>query len=102
MKHTPATFETKGHVVLTGFGTGPLTLRDGTVYDVTAPVVEVDPAHADELAHLIGVQVEVQDLHPAYDAAAADDPKDPRTKFVHVPARKFAKYVPHADNGFEG
>lgn len=100
MEHTQAHYHSDGHVVLTGFGTGPLTLRDGTVYDVTPPVVEVHPDHADELAHLIGVQVERLDLHPAYDAEGRPDAQGrERVPFVHAPHKRHAKYVPHPDNG---
>lgn len=42
------------HVVFTGPITGTVQCADGTVYDVSAPWVEVNPAHADEVAHLIG------------------------------------------------
>lgn len=98
MQHTQSHYQSDGHVVLTGHGTGPLTLQDGAVYDVTAPVVEVDPKHAEELAHLIGVQVEKLDLHPAYDAQGRGD----KVPFVHEPHKKFAKYTPHPDNALEG
>lgn len=54
MKYTQAKIESKGHVVLTGPITGMITLDDGTVYDVTAPGVEVPDEHAAELAHKIG------------------------------------------------
>lgn len=42
------------HAVATGPITGTITVADGTTYDVTPYFVVVDPAHADELADLIG------------------------------------------------
>jgi len=43
-------------VLLTGPVKGPITLADGTVYDVSADAVEVaSHAHAGELSHHIGV-----------------------------------------------
>jgi len=56
MKFTPASVEGE-HVVLTGPITGTVTLDDGTVVDVSAPVIGVDtPEQADEVAHLIGLR----------------------------------------------
>lgn len=43
------------HVVLTGPITGAVTLEDGSVVDVTQPVVEAsDEWHAAQIAHAIG------------------------------------------------
>lgn len=50
-----ATYNSDGHVVLTGPITGSVVCADGTAYDVTPPVVEVQsPEHAAEVADLIG------------------------------------------------
>lgn len=66
MKVTQAHYESEGHVILTGPIQGSLTLEDGTEYDVSDAVVEIDPAHADELAHLIG-QHYAENGHPEVD-----------------------------------
>jgi hypothetical protein len=48
-----------GHVVVTGKAYGPVTTSDGTVYDVSEHVIEVEsPGHAGEVAHLIGIKHE--------------------------------------------
>jgi hypothetical protein len=55
VQYTPASIVSEGHVVLTGPITGTVTLDDGTVVDVTQPVIEVaDKAQADAVAHQIG------------------------------------------------
>ncbi len=65
----------ESHAVLTGPAYGPVTTTDGTVYDVSEPVIEVASAeHAGEVAHLIGVLHEEQG-HPDH------QPGDP---FVHL------------------
>jgi hypothetical protein len=52
-------YQTDGHAVWTGPAYGPVTTSDGTVYDVSEPVIEVaSPAHAGEVSHLIGVMHE--------------------------------------------
>lgn len=55
-----------GHVVLTGPIKGSITTADGTEYDVSPEVVEVDPAHADEVAQLVG-EWYVANGHPQHD-----------------------------------
>lgn len=66
MKYTPASIESTGHVVLTGPITGTVELSDGTVVDVTQPVIEVHPDNADEVAHLIGRRY-ADEGHPQVD-----------------------------------
>lgn len=51
-------YASDGHVLLTGPAVGQMAVSDGTVYDVTPDAIEVDPDHAGELAHLIGVHLE--------------------------------------------
>jgi hypothetical protein len=74
MKYTPAKVESTGHVVMTGPITGSVTLEDGTTYDVTQPFVEVDPDHAEEVAHLIG-QRYADEGHPTDPNYTYDAPK---------------------------
>lgn len=104
METTQAHFHSDGHVVLTGYGTGPLTLADGTTYDATHPVVEVaSEDHAAEMAHLIGLQVEQLDLHPAHDAKGRPDHLGrKRVPFVYARPKRWARYAPHADNNLKG
>jgi len=55
--HTDETGESC--VLFTGLATGDVTLADGTVYGVDAEVIECkNLAHAHEVAHHIGVQLE--------------------------------------------
>lgn len=63
------------HVVLTGPIKGTVTTADGTVYDVTEPVVEVRDGHQIEVADLIGARYAAEG-HPDHDAD---------TPFVHIP-----------------
>jgi hypothetical protein len=65
--NTTASYVSDGHVLLTGPIKGTVTLADGTVYDVSPDVVEIDPAHAGELGHLIGLHYE-DNGHPEHDA----------------------------------
>lgn len=68
LRSTPAEFVSDGHVVLTGPIQGTVTTTDGTVYDVSAPVVEVAHlGHAAEVAALIGDRYQAEG-HPAHDA----------------------------------
>ena len=53
------------HVVLTGPIQGQVTTSDGTTYDVSEHVIEVDPAHAQEVADLIGDRYAAEG-HPAH------------------------------------
>jgi hypothetical protein len=66
-------YESDGHVLITGPIYGTVQTEDGTTYDVSDQVIEIDPAHAGDLAHKIGVYHE-EHGHPAH---AADNP------FVH-------------------
>ena len=54
VEFTPASIKASGHVLLTGPITGTVTLDDGTVVDVTQPVIAVDDARAAEIADKIG------------------------------------------------
>ena len=48
-----------GIVLMTGPVNGPLTLPDGTVYDVTDPYIEVaSEEHAGLVSHLMGMRYE--------------------------------------------
>lgn len=53
-------------VVITGPITGAVTTADGTIYDVSDAVIEVDPEHAAEVAHLIGTEYALNG-HPTDD-----------------------------------
>jgi hypothetical protein len=69
-------YQSDGHVVWTGPAYGPVTTSDGTVYDVSEPVIEVaGPEHAGEVAHLIGVLHENRG-HPAH--------MEPDKPFIHA------------------
>lgn len=61
-------------VVITGPIVAALTVSDGTVYDVSDPVVAVADEHHDELVEAIGDHYEANG-HPAHDDA---------NPFVHV------------------
>jgi hypothetical protein len=54
-----------GHVLLTGdHSRGQVAVSDGTAYDVTPQVIEVEsPEHAGEISHHIGVQHEQARRH---------------------------------------
>lgn len=54
VEYTPASIVSTGHVLLTGPITGTVTLDDGTVVDVTQPVIAVTDEQAAEIAHKIG------------------------------------------------
>jgi len=71
-------------LVLTGPIYGPVTLPDGTTYDVSAPVIEVEPGHELLVSDAIGARHEA-DGHPLH---------DPDKPFVHIPAA-----VTHAPDG---
>lgn len=63
MEYTPASIKGE-HVVLTGPITGTVTLDDGTVVDVTQPVVGVEsPERAAEIAHAVGLRY-AEEGHP--------------------------------------
>jgi len=65
-------------VVLTGPVKGDITLADGTTYNVSDDFIEVEnQAHADEVAHQIGLRHEAEG-HPDHDA---DNP------FIYEPGR---------------
>lgn len=76
------------HVLLTGPIRGTVTLASGKEIDVRPDQIEVDPAEAAEIAHLIGERYAAEG-HPHH------DPDEP---FVHIPHPDFADYAPHADN----
>jgi hypothetical protein len=60
-------YESDGHVVVTGPVYGKMTTSDGTEYDVSEQVIEVNSLeHAGELAHQIGVHHE-EHGHPDHD-----------------------------------
>ena len=57
MQYIPGRIVSTGHIVLTGPIQGTVELADGTVVDVSAPVVEVaSQEQADEVAHLVGLR----------------------------------------------
>ena len=45
-----------GHVVLTGVEKGPITLADGTTYDLTPEVIEVAPGHGEQIRDLVNAR----------------------------------------------
>ncbi len=73
------------HVILTGPIAGTVTTKDGTTIDVGPVAVAVPDDKAAEVAHLIGLRY-----------AAESHPND--STFAYEAPKKFAKYVPHADN----
>ena len=62
MNYTPGAYAGT-HVILTGPITGTVTLADGTVVDVTDPVIEAPPERHGEIAHLIGLRYQ-NEGHP--------------------------------------
>ena len=82
-------YKSDGHVVLTGPIRGQVQLENGTVYDVTEPVIEVDPNHADEVAHRIGLRYEAEG-HP--DHGNIHPPgHDEYVPFKYTPSGVYAK-----------
>ena len=72
-------YQSDGHVMVTGKVYGVFTVPDGTDYDVSDAVIEVDPKHAGHLSHLIGISHE-DNGHPDY-----GDPQHPEhVPYVHV------------------
>jgi hypothetical protein len=67
------------HVVITGPITGTVTTADGTVYDVSADQIVVDPEHRQEVADLIGDRYATEG-HPAhmYTDVPFDHVKNPK------------------------
>lgn len=63
VEYTPPSIKSTGHVLLTGPIQGTVTLADGTVVDVSQPVIAVQDDQAEEIAHLIG-QRYAEEGHP--------------------------------------
>ncbi len=61
--------------MVTGPITGHVTVPDGTVYDVSEPVIEVKPGHEAHVAHQIGLRYE-REGHPLH--------TDPDRPFIYV------------------
>lgn len=80
-------YESDGHVLLTGPVYGQITTDDGTSYDVSDAVIEIDPAHAGELAHKIGVRHE-EHGHPDH---------GPDNPFVHECSEHCGEFARKAD-----
>lgn len=79
--HPLWSFETNKHAVLVGPIVGSVELADGTVYDVSAPIIECETAeHAAEVAHHVALRYE-DEGHPDH-APTADDPHP--EPFVHL------------------
>lgn len=97
MQQTPGSVAAR-HILMTGPIQGEVTCADGTVYDVSAPFIEIPdgagghievtdadgntvnkPAHAEEVAHLIGDRYAAEG-HPDH---TDDNP------FVHDRATSF-------------
>lgn len=81
LQKVEATYVSDGHVVLTGPIRGTVLTSDGTLYDVTDPVIEAQsPEHAAELGHLISLRYAVEG-HPTDEnfkySPAADYLADP-------------------------
>ena len=60
--------------VLTGPIQGSVTVADGTTYNVSNPLIEVQEQHAEEVAHLIG-QRYADEGHPTDENFTYDAPK---------------------------
>lgn len=67
-------------VVITGPITGSVELPDGTVYDVTDEIIEVEPGHELLVSNAIGER-HVAEGHPLFVA----DPTADNYGFVHDP-----------------
>lgn len=76
------------HLVLTGPIRGEVTTEDGTTYDVNGVATAVDPKHAEEVAHLVGLRYAAEG-HPNH---------DPGHPFVYEPPKEFASYTAHKNN----
>jgi len=70
-------------VLLTGPVKGPVTLSDGTVYDVSPDVLEVSPEHAGELSHHIGVRHELEG-HPDHQRRGTSEYDPLQHEYDHV------------------
>ena len=90
IQRTDTGWVSDGHVVVTGPARGAVTLEDGTTYDVSADVIEVEsPDHAEEVADLIGRKFEAEG-HP--DHAKIHPPDHPEyVPFRHTPSGRFAE-----------
>ncbi len=86
---TPASIKSDGHVLLTGPIQGTVTLDDGTVVDVTQPVISVSDERAAEIAHKIGLRYAAEG-HPD-DIETDEDGKTVQRKFEYVSPDDLAK-----------
>ena len=68
-------------VLITGPAIGDMTVGDGTSYNVSEGASEVDPAHVDELCHLIGLQHEETGR---FDVSAEESPTGEPIKWEHT------------------
>lgn len=68
--------DTDAPLVVTGPISGPVTLPDGSVYDVTPEVIEAWPGHELAISDAIGARHEAEG-HPEH---GPDEP------FVHIPS----------------
>lgn len=72
-------YESDGHAVITGPIYGQVTTEDGTAYDVSDAVIEVQsPEHAAEISRLIG-QRHAEQGHPKH---------TPDSRFVYVDSQE--------------
>lgn len=79
------------HIVFTGAGMGLVQLADGTLYDVSDPVIVVEsPEQATEIAHHIAVQVERSGAMDVVDPASGELLKYQHTDCDHCDAPKTA------------
>lgn len=70
-------------VLLTGPVKGPVTLADGTVYDVSPDALEVAPEVAGELSHHIGLLHETEG-HPDHQRRGTEGYDPLRHEYDHV------------------
>jgi hypothetical protein len=90
MGYTPGSFVGE-HALITGPISGTVTLEDGTVVDVTPPIIELHPDKHEEVSFLIGEHF-VQHGHPhdvEHDDATGEAVQRP---FVHKHPKKFDKH----------
>lgn len=74
-------YQSDGIVVVTGPVKGPVTLSDGTSYDVSPDVIEVaSEDHKFEVMHQIGLKhnADGHPLRPGFEYAAPEDGSVPR------------------------
>jgi len=99
MKVTQGNIE-GNHLVLTGPIQGAVTLEDGTTYDVSPAVIEVDEEHRAEVAALVG-QRYAEEGHPDHWETDQETGERRQMPFKYTPPEEQAKIARKAlsDNG---